>query len=205
MLVILGHWRLVVETWALPGRKHRPRLSLITPTTTPSLSARQIIVGISGVYKVLDSQQQLPRVIIYSWGLLEHYATVITKKKKEAPTKVSLSFFFFFSYSLLFFLFSPRLDIKKTKFPPSSLFFFFQIFLLLSLILAFYLFINRCLISVNLLFNSSVITIYYLAYNHGSHLLFPDRKSKIKYFGVIYPVLTVQSPGRPAPLRGWGK
>lgn len=126
VLVILGHWRLVVETWALPGRKHRPRLSLITPTTTPSLSARQIIVGISGVYKALDSQQQLPRVIICSWGLLGHYATVITKKKKkEAPTKVSLSFFFF-SYSLLFFLFSPRLDIKKTKFPPSSLFFFFS-------------------------------------------------------------------------------
>lgn len=123
------------------------------------------------------------------------------KKKKEAPTKVSLSFFFF-SYSLLFFLFSPRLDIKKPNFLLLVFFFFFQIFLLLSLILAFYLFINRCLISVNLLFNSSVITIYYLAYNHGSHLLFPDRKSKIKYFGVIYPVLTVQSPGRPAPLRG---
>ena len=96
VLVILGHWRLVVETWALPGRKHRPRLSLITPTTTPSLSARQIIVGISGVYKVLDSQQQLPRVIIYSWGLLEHYATVITKKKKKKTNKVPLSFFFFF-------------------------------------------------------------------------------------------------------------
>lgn len=134
-----------------------------------------------------------------SWALCNRHH----QKKKKRSSHQGVLVFFFFSYSLLFFLFSPRLDIKKTKFPPSSLFFFFfQIFLLLSLILAFYLFINRCLISVNLLFNSSVITIYYLAYNHGSHLLFPDRKSKIKYFGVIYPVLTVQSPGRPAPLRG---